>query len=258
MHEGALPQQALTRLMDIVFPGDTNHHGTLFAGNGLAYMNKAAFISALRHTHIDMVMSAVDDIRFKAPARLGDIIEVTGRVIRADQKSLDVKVDLIAEAPLTGKRHLCGSGTFNMVPVEEQHKQITTLSAPIVTTPADELQTSEIVFPEQSSPFGGPYGGNILAAMGKTAFVAATRYCRKTIVMASSPRVNFESKFQKGEVVELNPRIVATGRTSITIEIDLQAEDLKTGSRRQCGHGTFIMVAIDENHQPTPVQPVRK
>lgn len=30
----------------MVFPGDANHHGTLFAGNGLNRMARAAFLAA--------------------------------------------------------------------------------------------------------------------------------------------------------------------------------------------------------------------
>lgn len=37
------------RLIDMVFPGDTNHHGTLFGGVALAHMDKVAFIAASRH-----------------------------------------------------------------------------------------------------------------------------------------------------------------------------------------------------------------
>ena len=35
------------QLIDIVFPGDTNHHGTLFGGVALAHMDKVAFLSLI-------------------------------------------------------------------------------------------------------------------------------------------------------------------------------------------------------------------
>lgn len=37
------------QLIDMVFPGDANHHGTLFGGVALAHMDKVAFLAASRH-----------------------------------------------------------------------------------------------------------------------------------------------------------------------------------------------------------------
>ncbi|WP_342588392.1 acyl-CoA thioesterase [Phyllobacterium phragmitis] len=112
-----------------------------------------------------------------------------------------------------------------------------------------------MVFPEQTSHYGSLYGGNALAAMGKAAFIAATRHCRKAVVMASSQRVDFDNQIQKGEVVELIPRVIKVGRSSMTVEVQLCAENLQSGERRPCGHGTFIMVAVDAQHRPTAVLP---
>ena len=33
--------EPIVRLIDMVFPGDTNHHGTLFGGVALAHMDKS-------------------------------------------------------------------------------------------------------------------------------------------------------------------------------------------------------------------------
>jgi len=32
------------RLIDMVFPGDANHHGNLFGGAAMAHMDKVAFL----------------------------------------------------------------------------------------------------------------------------------------------------------------------------------------------------------------------
>ena len=90
--------------------------------------------------------------------------------------------------------------------------------------------------------------------MGKAAFVAATRHCRKPVVLKATERVDFTSEVRAGEVLELRPRIVATGRSSMMVEIALQAETLLTGKRRACGTGRFVMVAVDENHRPVPAE----
>ena len=64
-----------TRLADIVFPGDANHHGTLFGGTGLAHMDKVAFLAATRHGRAPFVTAASDKIDFRAPGRIGEMVE---------------------------------------------------------------------------------------------------------------------------------------------------------------------------------------
>lgn len=250
----------ITRLIDIVFPGDTNHHGTLFGGIGLAHMDKVAFIAASRHASVDFVTASCERIDFKAPARLGEIVELTGRVVRVGRRSLAVEVDLVAEALLTNERRLCGRGVFNMVAVGKATDGSGWHLPPLPAQPepsfADELRMVEMVFPGETSHYGSLYGGKALAAMGKAAFVAATRHCRKAVVMASSQRVDFVSHIQEGEVVELVPRIAKVGRSSMTVDVDLWAENLRSGDRRRCGHGTFVMVAVDEDHCPAAVRPL--
>ena len=50
------------RLIDMIFPGDTNHHGTLFGGTALAHMDKVAFLAASRHGRATFVTAASERI----------------------------------------------------------------------------------------------------------------------------------------------------------------------------------------------------
>lgn len=247
-------QGRTTCLADIVFPGDTNHHGTLFGGIGLAQMDKAAFIAASRHAPVDFVTASCEQVDFHAPVYLGDIVEMTGRVVRVGRRSLGVETELIAEAPLTGERRNCGRAIYNMVAIGDGLEKFGGCLPPLTPiadiAPDTELRIVEMVFPDQTSHYGSLYGGKALAAMGKAAFISATRHCRKTVILAGSRRVDFFSQIQKGEVMELCPHIVATGRSSITVMVELNAENLQTGERRSCGRGEFTMVAVDQVHRP--------
>jgi acyl-CoA hydrolase len=163
-------------------PGDTNHHGTLFGGTGLAYMDKVAFIVASRHAHVDFVTASCERIDFKAPANLGDIVELTGRVIRVGQRSLSAEVEMVAEAPLSGERRLCARGIFNMVTVGDGVRKCGGRLPPLLSAsplPDADLRMAELVFPGETSHYGSLYGGNALAGMAKSAFVVATRHCSR-------------------------------------------------------------------------------
>lgn len=51
-------------LTDVVFPDRANHYGTLFGGNALSLMGKAAFLAATRYTCCHVVMASSDKITF--------------------------------------------------------------------------------------------------------------------------------------------------------------------------------------------------
>ncbi|MCK0195301.1 acyl-CoA thioesterase [Ancylobacter sp. 6x-1] len=235
-------------VIDIVFPGATNHHGTLFGGAALALMDRAAFIAAARHGRVDFVTASCERIDFIAPARLGDIVETTARVIRAGRRSLGVAVELVAEAPLTGERRRCTSGVFNMVAA------VTSVTMPPVPeterASPDSLSMVDLVMPEQTSHYGSLYGGSALALMAKAAFVVATRCSRQAVVLASSGRVDFLHEIRPGQVVEIEASLLREGCSSMTVETRLWSELLATGERRLCGTGAFVNVAVDAEHRP--------
>ncbi len=237
-----------TQLIDIVFPGATNHHGTLFGGVGLAHMDKVAFIAATRHAHVDFVTASCERIDFQAPAHPGDLVEVTGTVTRAGRRSLGVAVEMVAEAPLSGERRLCTRGVFNMVAVGPAVEADGWRMPPLATAaaPPDGCRMVEMVMPEQTSHYGSLYGGHTLGAMAKAAFILATRRTRRTLVMASVQRVDFTAQVESGAIIELVPTIAATGRRSLTVDVALHAESLRSGERRLFGSGTFVMVAVAE------------
>jgi acyl-CoA hydrolase len=116
----------------------------------------------------------------------------------------------------------------------------------------------EMVFPEQTNHYGTLFGGQALALMDKAAFVVASRYARLTVVTASSEQCDFHVPVKQGQLVELHSRVVATGTTSITIEVDLYSEDLLTGERQLGTRGRFVLVAVDEHGKPTQITPFSK
>jgi len=116
-----------------------------------------------------------------------------------------------------------------------------------------EARLIEMVFPEQTNHYGTLYGGQALALMDKAAFIAASRYSRRALVTAGSERVDFHVPVRQGQLVELLARVVATGRTSIKVEVDMYAEDLLTGERKLSAVGRFVLVAIDGEGHALPV-----
>jgi acyl-CoA hydrolase len=250
--DGAITGRTI-RLIDIVFPTATNHHGTLFGGVALAHMDKVAFIAATRHGRVPFVTASCERIDFAAPARQGELIEIEARVVRVGRRSLTVEVTLNAEAPLSGDRRVCTKGTFNMVaprtanPQQDNLPPLSHQTAPShepLCTDEEPLRMVEMVFPDRINHYGTLFGGEALAMMGKASFVAATRHTRKNVMMAASHRVEFAAPVPAGELIELTPTITLSTKQSTTVMIDLWSESLLTGQRRHAARGEFVMATL--------------
>lgn len=105
-------------LMEIVFPDHTNHLGTLFGGQALAWMDKAAFIVASRHARRTVVTARSEEVNFRTPVREGQLVELAARVVEVGRSSMKVEVELTAEDPLTGDRRVCTTGRFVMIALD--------------------------------------------------------------------------------------------------------------------------------------------
>ncbi len=112
----------VTCLVDLVFPNQTNHLGTLFGGHALSMMDKAASIAAHRYCRTTVVTASIERTDFLAPVYEGELAEVTASVIKTGRTSMVVEVELHAENMLTGDRRLCTRGKFNMVALDEHGK----------------------------------------------------------------------------------------------------------------------------------------
>ncbi|MGY1423975.1 acyl-CoA thioesterase [Lysobacter sp. A289] len=122
--------------------------------------------------------------------------------------------------------------------------------------PATEARMTEIVFPDHTNHLGTLFGGQALAWMDKAAFIAASRYARCTVVTARSEQVDFHTAVNQGALVQLVARVIATGRTSLQVEVEMHAEDLHSGQAQLATRGRFTMVALDDSGRPTPVPPM--
>lgn len=102
----------------MVFPNDTNAHGTIFGGTLVAWMDKVAAYAAIRRAHSPVVTAAIEGIEFTVPIHQSKLVEVYARVERVGRTSMHVRVEVSRESPATGTRSLCTVGHFTMVAVD--------------------------------------------------------------------------------------------------------------------------------------------
>ncbi len=113
---------------------------------------------------------------------------------------------------------------------------------------------TEIVFPTDVNHYGTLFGGKAVAMMDVVASIAAMRAAHKPVVTASIDRVDFKAPIREGDFAETIARVVAIGRTSIAVQVELWGEVPVTGKRTLSTVGKFVLVAVDRDGRPTPVK----
>ncbi len=114
----------------------------------------------------------------------------------------------------------------------------------------------ESVFPTHTNPQGTLFGGQLVAWMDKTAGIAAMRHAKRTVVTAAIENISFRVPVFVGDLVELRGEVVAVGRTSMQVEVEVYREGPFGTERESCTHGRFTMVALDEKRRPALVGPL--
>ena len=104
------------RMFQLVFPGDTNHLGTLYGGTLMSWMDTAAGVAGVRRAgSVAVVTAAVERLEFQVAIRQGELVELVARVVSVGRTSMRVAVEAHREDPVSKSRELCTTGLFTMV-----------------------------------------------------------------------------------------------------------------------------------------------
>ena len=111
-------------LIEHVFPGDTNAYDTLFGGKLLSLMDKAGGLACAKFAHREFVTISIDALTFIAPARQGDLLEVTGKVVFTSSHTACTKVTAVAVNKATWEKKKICEGFFFFVAIDSMMRPI--------------------------------------------------------------------------------------------------------------------------------------
>lgn len=82
-----------------MMPRDTNAHGTIFGGTILSLIDQAGAIAAHQVGVARVVTVAMDQVVFKHPVEVGDIVSCYAEVVKVGRTSVTVRVRVEAHRP---------------------------------------------------------------------------------------------------------------------------------------------------------------
>jgi acyl-CoA hydrolase len=89
--------QSLATQENIVLPGDTNAHDTMFGGLLMKRIDETAAISARRHCRGSVVTASNDGVHFHRPIQRDDIVILESYVCSVGRSSMEIFVKIMTE-----------------------------------------------------------------------------------------------------------------------------------------------------------------
>lgn len=118
------PTESLTILTDIVLPSETNALNNLFGGELLARMDRAASISAGRHSRRVSVTASVNHVAFNKSIPLGSVVIIEAKVSRSFKTSMEIFLDVWVEDRQSGNRTKANEAIYTFVAVDDTGKPV--------------------------------------------------------------------------------------------------------------------------------------
>ncbi len=111
-----------------------------------------------------------------------------------------------------------------------------------------------MALPAYTNGMGDIFGGWIMSQVDIAGSIPAARRTRGRVVTVKVNSLEFHRPVNVGDLISCYARIIRTGNTSITVEVDVYAQ--RNPAQEQCIHvtqATLTYVAVDSNGRPRPV-----
>ena len=112
-------RESQATMSELTYPHNANNLGNVFGGVVLSLVDRVAGVAATRHARKPCVTVSVDQVDFKEPIYLGELVTATASVNFTGHTSMEVGVRIEAENLLTGKRRHTNSCYVTYVAIDE-------------------------------------------------------------------------------------------------------------------------------------------
>ena len=120
--QGKKPGDSFTIMNEVVLPNDTNTFGNLMGGRLMYWMDIAAGIASGKHCNFPSMTASVDNLSFKNPIKLGNVVHIEARVSRAFNTSMEIFIKVWGEDLLHQYKYESNEAYFTFVALDPQNK----------------------------------------------------------------------------------------------------------------------------------------
>src|SRR3990167_1554807 len=111
-------------MTEVMTPDKVNFGGNIYGGYLLDLLDRVAYSCAARYSGYYTVTLSVDQVLFKQPIHVGELVTFYATVNYVGRSSIEVGVKVMAEDVQTGKTRHTNSCYFTMVAVGKEGKPV--------------------------------------------------------------------------------------------------------------------------------------
>lgn len=112
------PKDTETIMNELVLPNDTNNLNNLMGGRLLHWMDICSAISAQKLANTICVTAAVNNVSFKNPIKLGNVVTLKAKVVRTFKTSMEVFIEVWAEDMSRNFKYKCNEAFYTFVALD--------------------------------------------------------------------------------------------------------------------------------------------
>ena len=111
-------------IAQLMQPEHANVLGNVHGGVIMKLVDEAGALACMRHAQQRVVTVAVDQMTFRQPIRVGDLVILTAEVSFVGRTSMEAEVCVEAENPITGKRIHTNTAYLVYVALDESGRPV--------------------------------------------------------------------------------------------------------------------------------------
>ncbi len=134
-------RESATIMTEMVLPNDTNTLNNLMGGKLMHWLDVVGAIAAQKHSNRIVVTASADNISFKQPIALGNVVTLKSQVTRSFNSSMEVFIEVTAEDIPANKKVMTHRAYFTFVAVDQNGKPIEVPE--VVPETAEEIEQYE-------------------------------------------------------------------------------------------------------------------
>ena len=115
---------------------------------------------------------------------------------------------------------------------------------------------SGLMGPENANVLGNVHGGHVMKLVDEAGGLTCMRHSGQRVVTVAVDQMTFKHPIRIGDLLTLTSEVSYVGRTSMEVEVTVQAENPTTGESWHTNTAYLVYVAIDEKGKPVPVPPL--
>ena len=136
------------QLAQIMMPEHANTQGNVHGGWIMKLVDEAGALAATRHSAHRTVTVAIDQMIFRHPIHIGDLVLFNAEVTFAGRTSMEVEVKVHAENPISGEQIFTNAAYLVYVAIDDNGKP-TQVPPLMVESPEEQARMNAAVVRQQ-------------------------------------------------------------------------------------------------------------